>query len=551
MGSRIFSSLNRASIVNELENDYFDVLVIGGGITGNGIALDAATRGLKIALIERKDFASGTSSRSGKLIHGGLKYLQKFDFPVVKETGRERAIVYNNARHLVYPINMNFPIIKKESYNLATLKAGLTLYDRLAGVRKEERHKIYSKRKTLKHEPLFNPKTIKGSGIYVEYRTDDSRLTLEAAKTAAEKGASILNYAEMTDFLQDEHNQVKGVVARDHVDERTFTIKAAHIVNAAGPWVDKVRQKDRPINGKYMVHAKGIHIVFSYQSLPVASSIYFQHKGRMIAVIPKDDKTYVGSTETIYNENMDDIHVHKSEVNYLLGCLHDIFPSLDLSIDDVTSSWAGIRPLIGKDDDAPSELSRHDEIFESDSGLITIAGGKLTGYRKMAERVLQYIEKRDNQKPTSSNTDHVKLSGGHFASEQDLAALVNQLHEQYSHLQLTKNVINEFVLRYGTNTEELLKQIMDYDDRFDDDELRNIAAEIRYTVEHEMAATLADFYDRRTSYLLFDLDKVKRTMNTATNEMKAALQWDEQTTKKQTAHIQYLTEKALTFAEGE
>ncbi|HLS09111.1 glycerol-3-phosphate dehydrogenase/oxidase, partial [Lentibacillus sp.] len=343
--------------------------------------------------------------------------------------------------------------------------------------------------------------------------------------------------------------QVKGVVARDHVDGRTFTINATHVVNAAGPWVDKVRQKDRPITGKYMVHAKGVHIVFDYESLPVTSSIYFQHKGRMIAVIPKGDRTYVGSTETIYKADMDDIHVNTSEVKYLLGCLHDMFPSLNLSIHDVTSSWAGIRPLIGKDGDAPSELSRHDEIFESDTGLITIAGGKLTGYRKMAERVMQYIEKRDDQKPTASNTDRVKLTGGNFASEQDLEALIDQLHEQYSHLRLSRQAIEEYVLRYGTNTEMLLKEIAEYDDYFDDDEERNIAAEVRYTVEHEMVATLADFYDRRTSYLLFDLDKVKRTVNAATDEMKEALQWDAATTKKQTAKIKYLIEKALAFVE--
>src|SRR5699024_4127686 len=245
------------------------------------------------------------------------------------------------------PIDMTFPIITKESYNLATLKAGLSLYDRLAGVKKDERHTLYSKRKTLKREPLFNPKTVKGSGVYVEYCTDDSRLTLEAAKTAAEKGVSVLNYAEMTEILKDGGKRVKGVVARDHVNGRTFTVRATNVVNAAGPWVDDVRKKDRPITGRYMVHEKGIHIVFEYQSLPVATSIYFQHNGRMIAVIPKGDKTYVGSTETIYNENMDDIHVSQSEVEYLLGCLDDMFPPLDLSINEITSSWAGVRPLIG------------------------------------------------------------------------------------------------------------------------------------------------------------------------------------------------------------
>lgn len=185
MEQKAFSTLSRPSVIQEMEQEQFDVLIIGGGITGAGIALDAATRGLKVALIEKNDFASGTSSRSTKLIHGGLKYLQNFDFPVVKETGSEREIVFNNARHLVHPIWMNFPLIKKESYNLATLKAGLTLYDRLAGVRKDERHTIYGKRKTMKNEPLFNKKIVQGSGVYVEYRTDDSRLTLEVAKTAS------------------------------------------------------------------------------------------------------------------------------------------------------------------------------------------------------------------------------------------------------------------------------------------------------------------------------------------------------------------------------
>ncbi len=370
MEQKAFSTLSRSSVIQEMEQEQFDILIIGGGITGAGIALDAATRGLKVALIEKNDFASGTSSRSTKLIHGGLKYLQNFDFPVVKETGSEREIVFNNARHLVHPIRMNFPLIKKESYNLATLKAGLTLYDRLAGVRKEERHTIYGKRKTMKNEPLFNKKIVQGSGVYVEYRTDDSRLTLEVAKTAQERGAKLLNYVRMTDFIQNPDNQVKGIVAKDELSERTLKITANYIVNAAGPWVDFVRKKDRPIKGKYMVLAKGIHIVFDRNKLPVQLSTYFQHKGRLIAVIPRGDTTYVGSTESIYTEDIEDIHVNKSEVTYLLDCLKDMFPAVNLNISDVISSWAGVRPLIGEEGKSSAELSRHDEIFESDTGLL-------------------------------------------------------------------------------------------------------------------------------------------------------------------------------------
>ncbi|MFD2628933.1 glycerol-3-phosphate dehydrogenase/oxidase [Oceanobacillus kapialis] len=547
MNTKSFSTRNRESIIENMENQTFDVLVIGGGITGTGIALDATTRGLNVALIERFDFASGTSSRSTKLIHGGLKYLQNFDFPVVKETGSEREIVYQNARHLVHPLRMNFPIIKKESFNLLTLKAGLTMYDRLAGVRKNERHTIYGKQKTLQNEPLFNKKTVQGSGLYVEYRTDDSRLTLENAKTAFEQGGNLLNYAEMTDFIKDEHNQVKGIVAKDSVNGKTFTIHAKHIVNAGGPWVDKVRIKDRPITGKYMVLAKGIHIVFHKKDLPVKSATYFMHKGRYIAVIPRGNCTYVGSTESIYEEDMDDIHVNEAEVNYLIDCLKAIFPSLPLKVEDVISSWAGVRPLIGKEGKSAAELSRHDEIFESDTGLITIAGGKLTGYRKMAERIMQYIEKKEKKKASPSITDKVKLTGGKFNSSKEIQALITRLHGLYFELDLTEQEISDYVYCYGSNTEELLKIMSDYQKHYQDKEERNILAEVKYTIENEMVASLSDFYDRRTSYLLFAPDKLERTLDIVTSEMARILGWDQAKIDSEKRDMYYIFKRAVQF----
>ncbi|SES91980.1 glycerol-3-phosphate dehydrogenase/glycerol kinase [Oceanobacillus limi] len=547
---RSFSTLNRIHTIKQLESEAFDLIVIGGGITGSGIALDAITRGLKVAMVERYDFASGTSSRSGKLIHGGLKYLQNFDIPVVKETGSEREIVYNNAKHLVYPIKMNFPLIKKESYNLVTLKAGLTVYDRLAGVKKEERHTIYGKKKTLEREPLFNPRTVQGSGEYVEYRTDDSRLTMEVAKTASENGAAILNYAEMVEFLKDEDNKVKGIVVKDHMDGNTFIVYAKHIVNAAGPWVDVVRKKDRPVTGKYMVLAKGIHIVFDRKSLPVKSSIYFQHKGRMIAVIPVGNRTYVGSTESRYKGDMDDIHVNLSEVQYLLGCLKDMFPAIDLGVHDVISSWAGIRPLIGEEGKSPSELSRHDEIFESDTGLVTIAGGKLTGYRKMAERVLEHIDKKEERSIPPTKTTTLRLSGSQFESAEEIDAYIDRLQGYYQELQLTDQQIADYVYRYGSNTESLLQLMSDFDQKYSNKEQRNILAELHYTVKNEMVSTLADFYDRRTSYLLFDLEKVKRTLDVVTEELTSILNWDEQKKEYEKRQMFYLIKKAVQFKEA-
>ncbi|MGY4689579.1 glycerol-3-phosphate dehydrogenase/oxidase [Salibacterium sp. K-3] len=542
-----FSTLHRDALRRELTEQPFDMIVIGGGITGSGIALDAAARGLKTALIERKDFASGTSSRSGKLIHGGLKYLKNYEFSIVREVGRERDIVYRNARHLVYPIQMLFPLIKGEAFNPFTLKIGLTVYDSLAGVKKEERHELHSRKNTLQKEPLFNDKTVTGSGEYVEYRTDDSRLTMETAKTAAETGACVLNYAELEGFTFSGNEQINGVTVRDHVTGEDFAVAGRMVVNAGGPWVDEVRKKDQPVTGKHMVHAKGIHLVFPQEILPVNSSIYFQHHGRMIAVIPRGDTTYVGSTESLYYDDMDDIHVYESECDYLIGCLHDMFPSLPLTRDDIISSWAGVRPLLGYDDSEPSELSRHDEIFESDTGLITIAGGKLTGYRKMAERVLAYAAEKENLKLSASRTDHIPLSGGHFDSEEQMTEYLHRMSRSYDHLHLSEEELEEYLFRYGSNTEDLLQQIETMNDTYADRSIRNTAAEARYTVTREMTATLEDFYDRRTSYLLFQPEKVKKTLDAVSTEIGNLLKWDPSRLETEKERMHYLLQKTVTF----
>lgn len=547
MDSASFTIFHREQTIGMLDSLHFDMIIIGGGITGSGIALDAVSRGLRVALLERKDFASGTSSRSGKLIHGGLKYLQKFDLPVVRETGREREIVYRNALHLVYPIKMNFPLVKNEAYNILSLKVGLSVYDRLAGVKKSERHRMHGRKQTFHNEPLFNRETVKGSGMYVEYRTDDSRLTMEVAKTAAERGATILNYAEVIGFLKDGSDRIAGVEVLDRIGGRRFSATAKYIVNAAGPWVDIVRKLDGPVKGKKVLLAKGIHIVLDRSSLPVQSPIYFQHKGRMIAVIPVDDRVYVGSTETAYDEDMDDIRVQHSEVSYLIGCLEDMFPSIDVSVEDVISSWAGIRPLIGEEGKPPAELSRHDEIFESDSGLITIAGGKLTGYRKMAERVMRYIEKKETIKENRSHTDSIRLSGSQFGSASELEYYQKELYRKYADLDLSEEDIRRYVMRYGTNSGRMLEYVADYRDRHPDKQVCRILGELKYTIDHEMVTALPDFYDRRTSYQLFYPEKVAQSLDAVADEMARLLRWKEDKKDEEKRKILAALHNAVAF----
>jgi glycerol-3-phosphate dehydrogenase len=263
-----FSILDRPSTIDKLQSEHFDLLIIGGGITGAGIALDAASRGLKTALVEKNDFAFGTSSRSTKLIHGGLRYLKQLEFGLVKEVGSERAIVHKLAPHLVIPEKMLLPLSEKKGMGYWLTSVGLKIYDWLAGVKAEDQRRMLTKQQTLRYEPLLKKDDVKGGAIYAEYRTDDARLTIEIIKSAAKQGAVLLTYAKVSDFLY-RKNSIEGVKVQDQLSEKEFDIRATTIVNAAGPWVDELRDINKSKEGKWLKLTKGVHIVVSHDRLPV------------------------------------------------------------------------------------------------------------------------------------------------------------------------------------------------------------------------------------------------------------------------------------------
>lgn len=394
----MFSSAQRESFIETLDAYSFDVLVIGGGITGAGIALDAVSRGLSVALIDMQDFAAGTSSRSTKLVHGGLRYLKQLQVGVVAEVGKERAIVYENGVHITTPQWMLLPFYKGGSFGPYSTSLGLKVYDKLAQVNKSERRKMLNAKETLQKEPLLKKEGLLGGGYYVEYRTDDARLTIEVIKKAVELGAVCLNYVKAEEFKY-ENEKITGVVVRDQISSRTWTIQSNSVVNATGPWVDEVRKKDQISNNKQLRLTKGVHIVIDQSRFPLQQSVYFDTPdGRMVFAIPRDGKTYVGTTDTFYKENPINPVATDEDITYLMDTIHDIFPEVQITQKDVESSWAGVRPLIFKEGKDPSEISRKDEIWESPSGLLTIAGGKLTGYRKMAENIVDKIVEKNNLK---------------------------------------------------------------------------------------------------------------------------------------------------------
>lgn len=524
---RKLSTLDREKVIDCLENETFDLAVIGGGITGAGIALDASSRGMKVAVVEKNDFASGTSSKSTKLIHGGLRYLKQLEIDLVREVGRERAILHKNAPHLVMPDNMLLPITEDGSLGRFTSYLGLSVYDLLAGVKLTERKRMLRKFATRKKEPLLRNDILKGGALYKEYRTDDARLVIEVLKTASEYETYALNYAEFLDLIY-EGGSVVGMRVKDKIGGKQIKITAKKIINASGPWVDHIRKKDNSLQGKRLHLTKGVHLVVPHERLPVKQSVYFDvDDGRMIFVIPRGEITYIGTTDTDYKNDTDSPTTSVKDVEYLLGAVNFMFPTAKLERKDITSTWAGLRPLIHKEGKSPSELSRKDEIFFSESGLISIAGGKLTGFRKMAERavdiVARQLQNEKNRKFRLCHTDQIKLSGGNFIDEYAIPDYIEELYNFYSPNFSQKSVHN-LAYKYGSNTKDILENAMNVNKTDPDKKL--LYAELDYGINKESVTNLNDFIIRRTGRLYFERPSIEQIYPFLKETIEEILGWD-------------------------
>jgi len=550
-----FSILNRAELLKTLALEKFDLVIIGGGVTGAGIALDAASRGMKTCLIEKNDFASGTSNKSTKLIHGGLRYLKQFEIGLVRESGRERAIVHKLAPHLVIPEKMLLPLVEGGTYGKMMTSIGLKVYDFLADVEGDDRRKMLSKSQTLKKEPLLDAKTILGSGYYSEYRTDDARLTIELLKKASEFGATILNYCEMDNFVYTTKGKLKNIECIDHNSGKTINITARNFVSATGPWVDLLREKDASKNSKRLHLTKGVHIVFPFDKFPLKQSVYFDvSDGRMIFAIPRGRVTYVGTTDTDYYGNLERVVTTKADVNYLLNAVNAAFPEINLSEKDIESNWAGLRPLIHEDEKDPSELSRKDEIFISKSGLISIAGGKLTGYRKMAHRVIDAVVDtmtiKQATKLKDSFTEKITLTTDVIVSSDEVKKYQKKLQ-----LLLKKNKIEDpyfawyLTSTYGKQSEIIINQMSSFSNK--NPELRLIRAELWYGIHHEMINNLADFFVRRTGRLYFNVTSIPKYKNAIIKDFIQYLNWDETRIKEEKYTLDLLLKDATHFYDEE
>jgi glycerol-3-phosphate dehydrogenase len=539
-----FSWRTRQESLDKVSTEAFDLLIIGGGITGAGTALDAALRGLRVALVEKRDFAAGTSSRSTKLIHGGLRYLEHFDFRLVREGLHERFILAKIAPQLVRPFPFVIPIYQDLQRNYdhpLKIRAGLLFYDLLAGGYRFEKHRRLSNDQALKLAPQLDPHGLTGAFLYYDALTDDSRLVIEVIKSAHQRRASLMNYACVTDFIKGKDGKIIGAQLRDELTGRTIEVRARVIINATGVWTEdtiKLNKGDGDYLTKRVRPSKGIHLTVSVDRLRVESAwlIPSLSERRFYFVVPWNGRVNIGTTDTDYEGDKDSPKAEAGEVSEILAAINSYFSGAQLAPSDVISSWAGLRPLIS-DPNAreTAEISRKEELFETSDGLISISGGKLTTYRRMAERAVDLtvtrLSERFGIRAGAARTDEVAINGG--------AMLRKELEKAVQHIveneKLSFQTAEHLVFTYGSNYGRLL-EIMSEDERLREplvEGLPQLCAEVVHAVRHEMAVTPADVLARRTRLAVLAGDGSLKCAPVAAYWMAKELGWDDQEMKRQ------------------
>ena len=489
-------------ILDELTDGPFDLLVLGGGITGAGVALDAALRGLRVALIDKGDFASGTSSVSSKLAHGGLRYLEHGDFPLVYEALHERHLLLRNAPHLVRPLRFVLPFYRDARVPAWKWRLGLTAYDLLAGRGNIRRSRSLDRGRLLRDFPGLRSDNLTGAAEYHDAQMDDARVCLEVLKTAAAHGARVANYVEAVAFER-RGGLLSGVRAVDHVGGRELVIEARQILNATGPWVDAVCRLAGDAGEPHLRPTKGVHLIVPERGLTSAFLLLHPRDGRVFFVIPWLGKTLVGTTDTEDDTSPDELAVTQADIAYLLeGHNHHLRPALGVS--DILGHFAGLRPLLRSRPAEPSSVSREFRVFSSPSGLLSVAGGKYTTYRHMAEVITDAIVRRLGLRRHC----HTRLQRLDGAPDEPWPVFRQRTLIALEKAGLSPPAARHLVDRYGRRAPEVLAYIQAQPAlaRQAHPDEPDLAAEFAYQRDHEMALFPADFLLRRTRIGLFHPD---------------------------------------------
>ncbi len=549
----MFSSQQRKDQIETARGKVFDILIIGGGVTGACAARDAARRGFSTAIVEKKDWAFGTSSRSSKLVHGGLRYLELFDFKLVFEACRERRRLLLNAPHVVWPQSFMFPVYKGDKNPLFIIAMGLWMYDFLALFRNVQSHQLHGPKRILEVEPELDSERLTGGGQFYDCSTDDARLTLSYVQSANLEGACCLSYTRVLDVLH-EKGKACGVRVRDEVGGEEFDIEARMVLNCTGPWTDAVCRLDEPEAAPKLRPTKGAHVIVPWErakatnALPIISPA----DERLMFLIPWGDYVLIGTTDTDYNEDYDTIHASKEDVQYILDAANRSLTKARLTPDDVVSTYAGLRPLVvegGGKDVKESQVSREHSIYESHSGLITIAGGKLTTARSMAQELVDLaarrMEERFGMKAARCGTKKAAVFG---VDGVDFRRRLERLAED---LRLDSDIVSKLQL-LGTGAVRVLAMLSEggsMADRLGQD-VPYIEAEVVYSAREEMVISLSDFMVRRSLIYYEDREQGLGCAAKVADILAGELGWDKKEKKRQLEEYRGVVALSRAYKEG-
>jgi glycerol-3-phosphate dehydrogenase len=515
-----------------LRSETFDLVVIGGGVTGAGIALDAATRGLTVAVVEQRDLAAGTSSRSSKLIHGGLRYLEQLDLGLVREALRERSLLLEElAPHLVRPVSFVYPL-QHAGWERLYVGAGITLYDALGGGRALPRHQHLSRRRAIELIPSLRRDALVGAIRYWDAQVDDARHTMELGRTAAAYGAAVLTSTRVTGLLR-EGERVVGVQVRDQEGGEDIAVRARQVVNATGVWADQIQEMAG--RGRIRVRAsKGIHLVVPKDRIHGDSGLILRTERSVLFVIPWGRHWLVGTTDTDWDLDLAHPAASGSDIQYLLDRVNRVLRT-PLTHADVEGVYAGLRPLLYGESEATSKLSREHAVGQTVAGLITVAGGKYTTYRVMAEDTVDAAARNLPQRVPPSVTARTPLLGA-----QGYHALWNRRRRLADEVGVHVSRIEHLLGRYGSLITELLDLLADRPELGEriagaEDYLR---VEAVYAASHEGALHLDDLLTRRTRISIETFDRGLAAARDVAPLMGEVLGWDEDTVAREIEHYE-------------
>ncbi|MFW9785757.1 MAG: FAD-dependent oxidoreductase [Candidatus Heimdallarchaeota archaeon] len=543
---------SRDSILNNLKRRSYDIVVIGAGITGAGVAREAAMRGLKVAILDMQDFSAGTSSRSSKLAHGGIRYLSHGDIDLVKEATRERNWMRAHIPHLVRPIPFLFVTLKDGKYKKRDIVGACKIYDILSD--KDSEYKNYKKHKWYSPEEIFEmePEYIRdgnlGGAVYYDNNVDDARLTIETIKEAVIRGADAINYCEVIGYLK-ENGKIVGVKCKDLEKSSEFDIKTTLVINATGVWTDGLLENYPEEIPKPLIRpTKGVHLQYRRKHIRnnMAAIVFSISDGRAFFVLPRNKEfTIIGTTDTDYKEDYADPFCYKEDADYLIESVKYYFPNAEIDYNNILSTYAGIRPLVMQKGKSESEVSRKHIIFFSDDGLLTITGGKLTEWRAMAEDLFNHVE----EKKIFPNIQRPK----HFSRQKFIIGLEErEWYEKLkaSGIELQADVIEHLYQQYGKGAIKILELIKE-DETLKQKILEDyyfICAEIIYTLRYELTTHLIDVFCRRSEMSLWvDHREAAEAAERVADLMAKEYLWDDNKKNKEIRNYLNYIKKIMAF----